>query len=207
MRSGSLLVTSTRRPGALGNEPSEVGGRLDHLLQVVEHEQALAVAEVSRKIALGPDGVGHCRQDESRVTERRQRYEPHPVGEGIGRLARGRNRKPCLAHAPRAGDRDDASAVVRQKPRDVEELLLPADERVGRNRQIRSVEALQRRELAAAELVEAYRRREILQPMLAEVAQLDRPRFEQRNRGRGRQVCPPWPTAAIRAARWTSMPT
>ena len=51
------------------------------------------------------------------------------------------------------------------------ELTLPAEERCCRNRQIRPVEALQRREVLVAELVDPLRCRQILQPVLAQVAQ------------------------------------
>jgi hypothetical protein len=49
--------------------------------------------------------------------------------------------------------------------------VLPAEERCRRNGQVRPVEALQRGEVGVAELVDPLGRREVLQPVLAEVAQ------------------------------------
>ena len=52
--------------------------------------------------------------------------------------------------------------------------------------------------------------REILEAVLAEVAQGDAGRqraLGQGARRAGERTWPPWPAAAMRAARWTSSPT
>jgi hypothetical protein len=46
----------------------------------------------------------------------------------------------------------------------------PAEKWCRRNRQVRSVETFERRELALSELVETLRGREVLEPVLAQVA-------------------------------------
>ncbi len=55
---------------------------------------------------------------------------------------------------------------------DLDELPLPSDERRGRYRQVRVVQRLQRRKLGRAELEQPHRLVEVLQPMLAKIAEL-----------------------------------
>ena len=119
-------------------------------------------------VAVGADRVRNRRKDERRVAERRERDEPHAVGEGMRRLARNGEREPRLADAARPGDRH-RSGSVEERLQDVGELLLAPDERVGGERKVRAVEALQRWKLAVAELVDALGRREVLEAMFAEV--------------------------------------
>ena len=52
---------------------------------------------------------------------------------------------------------------------DVGELLLAPDEGIGGEREVRAIEALDRRKRQLAELVDALGRREVLEAMLAEV--------------------------------------
>ena len=79
-------------------------------------------------------------------------------------------------------------ASVEDRLQDVSQLLLAADERVRGEREVRAVEALQRRECAVTELVDALRGREILEAMLAEVDEPVRP--DERGRRRGDQHLP-----------------
>ena len=67
------------------------------------------------------------------------------------------------------------------------------------------MEGRERREVVVSELVDPLGRGQILQPVLAEIAQptgADELAVEAET-----STCPPWPQAAIRAARWTSTPT
>src|SRR3954452_20360519 len=72
-----------------------------------------------------------------------------------------------LAAAARSRQRHESLRVA-QHGRQLRELVLPADERIRRDRKIRRVEALQRWEVAVAELVDALRRNQVLQPVPAE---------------------------------------
>ena len=107
---------------------------------------------------------------------------------------------------PGPGERQQPDVLAAQQADDLVQLALAAEERRRRDGKVRLVQRLQRREVAVAELEQALRRREVLEPVLAEVAH-----GRRRRRGRASpataSTCPPWPAAAIRAARWTSIPT
>jgi hypothetical protein len=75
-----------------------------------------------------------------------------------------------LPGAAGAGERDDPHRVGEQ-PYELPHLADPSDQRVGGDRQVCRVQAANRRELAVAELVDPLRRGQVLQPVLAEVAQ------------------------------------
>ncbi len=95
------------------------------------------------------------------------------------RLAGDREREAGLADAARPGDRH-RSGTVEERLQDVGELLLPPDEGIGGEREVRAVETLQRRESLLAELVDALGRGDVLEAMLA---QIDEP-VEPDKRGR-----------------------
>jgi len=63
---------------------------------------------------------------------------------------------------------------MRQQPKHLGQLVLATQERGGRDRQVRPVQALERREVVVSELVDPLGCRQILQTVLAEVAQLVR---------------------------------
>ena len=85
------------------------------------------------------------------------------------------------------------------------QLTLTAQKRGRGDRQVRPVQALQRRKLFWAELVDPLGVGEILQPVHAQVAQA--PVGKRAAVEADTSTCPPWPQAAIRAARCTSTPT
>lgn len=106
-----------------------------------------------------------------------------------------------------APDRPELS-VTRREPaskqgEDLGELRLAAQEGRRLNRQVRPPERPQRRELSLAELVQANRVAQVLEPMLTEVAQ---PGFDHLCARRRRSTCSPWAAEQILAARWTSIP-
>ena len=59
--------------------------------------------------------------------------------------------------------------LVREQIHDFGQLPLASEERRGRDGQVRPVEALQGREVLVAELVDPLGRRQVLQPVLAEI--------------------------------------
>jgi hypothetical protein len=77
--------------------------------------------------------------------------------------------QPRLAASPGAGQGDEPFRV-RQHRRQLGELCLTTDERVRRDRKVRRVEALQRGKVVVAELVDAFGRGEVLEPVMAKVA-------------------------------------
>jgi hypothetical protein len=68
----------------------DVWRRLEHVLEVVEHEQELPVTQVAGKsladviAALGDSkGSSYCRQDEPGIRQRREADEEDSVREGV----------------------------------------------------------------------------------------------------------------------------
>ena len=91
---------------------------------------------------------------------------------------------------------------------DLRELDLTPDHRRRGHGQVRPVEALERRKVSLAELVDTLGRRKILEAVLAEVEQRQPvARSASAAVAAETSTWPPWPEAAMRAARWTSAPT
>ena len=150
----------------------DAGGRVEQMLEVVEHEQQALVAHRRRQRVLRAERLSGGGLDERGIGERGERHPPDPavvvVGGRRGRL----QREPRLAAPARAGQRRpagrrDAAAA----PRSVD-LPLATEKRRRRNRQVRLVQRLQRREVVRPELEEALRRAQVLQPVQAEVAHI-----------------------------------
>ena len=92
-----------------------------------------------------------------------------PSSSPADELRRDLEREACLARAARAGEGDEARPV-REHRDELLELLLAADERNRDDRQVGCVERPEGRELALAELEEALCADQVLQAVLAEVA-------------------------------------
>ncbi len=80
--------------GTGGEERGELGRGLDHLLQVVEQEQQLPLADVLGKAVLGAERLGDRLRDERRIAER---GEPDPED---ARLVLGDERRGGLEREP-----------------------------------------------------------------------------------------------------------
>lgn len=76
-----------------------------------------------------------------------------------------------LARTTRPGQREQADVLPQEQPEHLRQLLLTAQERRRGDRQIRLVKALERREVNVSELVDPLGRRQILQPVHAQIAQ------------------------------------
>ena len=157
---------------ARAEQESEVASSRDDLLEVVDHQQRRGVPEVVSQIAVGLDRLGDRRSDECRIPDRRQVDEPDAVREAIGHFGRRREREPRLPNAAGTRDRDKPGTVL-EHVTDIEHLLLPSHERVRRNREVGSEEALQRRETLSVELKDALRSREVLEAVLAKIDELE----------------------------------
>ena len=79
--------------------------------------------------------------------------------------------EPRLAGSARADDREHARIAFVDQRDGVEQFLLAAEKRRGRHRELDAPRRSERRELAIVELVEANRAVEVLEPVLAEVAE------------------------------------
>ena len=139
------------------------------MLEVVEDEERTPVGVVGF-------GEAEClqgdRQHESRVGQCCQRHEVDSVGELVRELGCDLQSQPGLARAARARDRHEPPTA--EQLLHLELLHDAADERVRCFRQVRSVEAPQRWERAAPELIDPLRPRQVLQPVLPEVDEVVR---------------------------------
>jgi hypothetical protein len=127
---------------------------------------------LERRARLLGDGErpGERGEDELGIAKGREWHPEDAVREGLGRFGRRLQGKSRLARPPGSGQGQQA-CTVGQESDHVCELGFSSQEGGGRHRQIRPVEALERRKLDTAELVDALGRGEVLQSMLAEVAQ------------------------------------
>ena len=137
------------------------------MLEVVEDEERLAVAQLVELV--NTDRRSDRRGHELRPLHARKRHEEDAARKVVDDLGRGLQREPGLPGPARSGDGDETRGAGEESD-DLPQLALPADERVRRDRQVRRVQRLQRREVAVAELPDPFRRRQVLQPVLAEVA-------------------------------------
>ena len=102
-----------RHPRAAGQQLAQVGGDLDHLLQVVQDQQPRAVAErLGQRLQRRrpPGQVGARRpadggQDQPRVGDRVQRHEHGARAEPVPQPLAHRHRQPGLADPARPGQR------------------------------------------------------------------------------------------------------
>ena len=91
-----------REVGAGAEERRELGRRLDHLLEVVEQEQQLALADVLGETVLGAERLGDRLGDERGIAERGE-ADPEDACLVLGDERGGRlDREPRLARAARA---------------------------------------------------------------------------------------------------------
>ena len=166
------------RPARLP-EPRDVGRNLrQQVLGVVEQQQRALRGERVGERLLERDSrtfahVERLRdrvERERRIAKRRERDPPDAVGQVLGQLGRGLERQTRLPGAAGPGERQQPDALVAQQADDLLQLARAAEERRRRHGQVRLPQALQRREALLAELEHALRRRQVLQPVLAEVA-------------------------------------
>ena len=160
---------------------------IDHLLEVVQHQQHLfpaqVVFELFLQLAAGGfayvEGLGDRLQHQRRIAQRRQGDEKHPLLEFIHHVGGGLQGEAGLAGAADPGQGQQAHLGVGQLFLDGANLVLATDEGGGLRRQIvgARIERLERREvdreIGRNELKDALRSDQVLQSPLAHVAQRD----------------------------------
>src|SRR5581483_7444162 len=155
-------------------QPAESGRGGDELLEVVEQDQDVPVAD-GRGDVVGAERGADLLRYELGLPDRGERYEEDPVavlvGAPVEHPPRQLEREPRLALPARADDGDQARAEERD--RCVLELVLPPEERRDRRRQVRVRRRLQRGERFVSELEQADGAVEVTDPQLAEIVQLD----------------------------------
>ena len=155
-----------------GEESGEVGCRVDQVLEVVEEEKQRACRRCARRARpwrRAPAQPPPARAPGPEAGQAAPTRHRAGTGRTKGRRLR---RETRLSRAARPGQSEQADVLTREQPEHLAQLALAAQEGRGRDRQIRLVETLEWREVVFSELVDALGRRQVLQPVLAEVAQL-----------------------------------
>ncbi len=152
------------------------------LLQVVQHQQGAAFAQVTgHHVRAGPV-AGHVQAPGNRlphhlaVTDRRQRDEIPAVRECLVQRRGGGQGQPGLADAARAGQRHQPDVRAGHGGAQGRQLVAAADQRRHRLREARpGAQAPQRRkplrQARSGELVDVFRCLDVLQPVKAQVAE------------------------------------
>ncbi|MEX1357594.1 MAG: hypothetical protein WD981_03120 [Gaiellaceae bacterium] len=153
------------------DERSQLRRGLHYVLQVVEQEQHLPLADMLCERTPRAKGLGHRLGDQGGIAQRRQ-PDPEDAVSEVGDELRGRlDREAGLARAARAGEREEASAVAQQGA-DLGDLPRAADEGARGPGKVGVRDRLQRRKGLRSELEDPDRLGEVLQAVLAEVERL-----------------------------------
>ena len=165
----------------------DLGAAIGHLLEVVEDEQQLRCRRCGRRAGRSrvrpprsgrPSACAMATATRS-ASRRRERHEEDAVRIAVGEPRRDLQREAGLAGAARPGQRQQAGRVE-QRPATSAQLVLAPEERRELGRQVvrDGIECLRRRERRPSrpsidELVEALGARQVLEAMLAQVAEGD----------------------------------
>ncbi len=150
-------------------EARDCGSAGEQMLEVVEEEEQLLAAEEGGKVVACADGLRELRGQQLRVGEPRERHPEDAVALRADELGGDLEREARLPGSAGPRDGEEASAVREQRD-ELLELLLAPDERERDHGQVGRIERPQRREVAGAELVQMLGSGEVLQTVLAEVA-------------------------------------
>ena len=110
--------------------------------------------------------------DDRGIAQRRKRDPSDPVWKRLGHFGSRLQRQPRLARAARPAERQQPHLVATQQLNDACQLVRATQKRRRRNREVRPIQALQRREVTLPQLVHTLRRSQILETVLPEVAKL-----------------------------------
>ncbi len=171
------------QPSRAREEAAHGGCSVQQVLEVVQEQQdALSLQEVAQAVP-SAEGLGDLRLDQLRIGDRRERNPEHTVAERADELRGDLEGEAGLPGAARAGHGHLSRAVPEEREH-VRQLALPAEERACGQRKVRCVEGSKRRERPVAQLEQALGTTQVLQPMLAEVVQLDVLSEKRARRGR-----------------------
>ena len=175
-----------RQPRARAQQPGDEIGRFGHLLEVVEHEEHLPIAEVVDELVLErtidvlaePDRPRDRDEDGVRVAGLGQVHEGDAIQEGWRQVLGDLDRQRRLAGAARSRQGQQSDRSIREPIPDLGEFASATDQPGGPGRQVRPGRARRdqrrevRRQVWVDELEEALRPTEVLQAMLAQVDQV-----------------------------------
>jgi hypothetical protein len=139
------------------------------MLEVVEQQHELALAQKGTEIVACADRLRDLAGDKARVGKRAQWDPEDAVADTADELGGYLKRQACLARSTRPGDRDKARTF--EQIDELAELSLASEQRTCRQGEVRLVERPERRELAVAELKEAFGLDQVFQPVDAKIAE------------------------------------
>jgi hypothetical protein len=174
------------------------------VFEVVEQDQELLAAKESGEVVARSDRLRELRGHELGVGETGKRHPEDTVSQRSDELRCNLERKAGLPGTSGSRDGEEARAV-RELLDELADLALSPDERARGDRQIGGVERPKWWEITLTELVQALGSDQVLQPVLAEIAD-GGVALQEPASGLGEDDLPP-ADAAMRAARWTSIPT
>ena len=126
-----------RQAGAPLQQRQDIGGRVKNVLEVVQNEQQVTLAQRGQEnIPQGSfsdladvERLGDCGQNECRTADCRQRDEDRSIGEGGFRGGGGGESQSGLADAARSSHRDEAAFRPGHEITECSQFPLAADER------------------------------------------------------------------------------
>ena len=163
-------MTSRVRWGQALSKRGELRRCVDHLLEVVNDEQQLPLADVLGEAVAGAEGARNRLCDERRVAKRGEADPEDARLEGGDERGGGLDRDPRLPRPAGAGQGDESVAAL-DPGANVRELAFPADEGARWPGQVRVRDRLQRREALAADLEDRDGLVDVLEAVLAEVGE------------------------------------
>ena len=145
-----LLAGNAQRRAAADQDPNSPGlleqprhdrGAVQQMLEVVQHDQELPLAQLAHQVLhqrpvpgiLQPDALGDRRWHQSRIPDGRERDEIDAVRVVAGHRRGQGDAQPGLAAAARPGQRDQVAVL--EQPLRLRQLAFPADEAGQRLRQ------------------------------------------------------------------------
>jgi hypothetical protein len=170
--------------GRAKESADDARGLVEDVLAVVDEQQYVFRNSCGCHVdVIGVEDRDECRAYRCVVAESRERDPEHTAREDVGTLGREPEREPGLPRSAGAGEREQPVRSSFQRL----DLALSSDEGCRRKRHVGAVQRLERRERLTPQLEDPDWGREVLQPMLAEIAQLERVGLEERHRRRGEQ--------------------
>ena len=172
--SGEMKRLSARHEqaevGTGSQELGELGRGCYDVLEVVEQEEQALRADVLGEFLGGAENLGDRCGDKRGLAKHGETDPEDAVRIKLGDVGGGLRREPGLAGTSCPSQSQQPRLVVREQRAHLLQLALTPKEGCRRHRQIRLVERGERRKLFLAELVQALRRRQVLQPVQSEVA-------------------------------------
>ena len=161
-------MTMIVRFGQTDQESPEVDGDVDHLLEVVQDEDHVSIADMIGQRALGADRPRDGVDRERRFADRRQ-PDPEHAGAMTGHESgRELDRETGLS-GPAGADQRQQSSTLGQPGPGFCQFALPPDEGADGIWEVRARNGSQWRERTSAQLEEGQRLGDVLQAMGAEV--------------------------------------